>query len=264
MLRMRKKQESEYKELLPFLEENISSCLYIYMDLVNGKKENADMEVWVQEADGDPELVLLRYYESFQIYSRKADPDLGSTVEIIKSYSPKMVSGQQNIIKNIERAVQSTYQAEYGCIYEINNKTRLERACDVEVAVESDAAEIARLIGMDQGLGGYYSQEMLERQIRNRIHTGTGRSYIIREKGRIAAHTASYAETEKYAVISGTIIHPACRDRGYYPIISSHIVQKLKEEGKGIYTFAVEPRMIQYHNKMDDRRGSYGRLMLCE
>ena len=235
------------------------------------RKIDVYLKEWKQDEHRRPLIVKgARQIGKTESIRKFAEENYKHVVEInfVEEPKYKMITsdgyGVQNIIKNIERAVQSTYQAEYGCIYEINNKTRLERACDVEVAVESDAAEIARLIGMDQGLGGHYSQEMLERQIRNRIHTGTGRSYIIREKGRIAAHTASYAETEKYAVISGTIIHPACRDRGYYPIISSHIVQKLKEEGKGIYTFAVEPRMIQYHNKMDDRRGSYGRLMLCE
>lgn len=259
---MRKKQEREYKELIPLLEEDISNCLYIYMDIVNGRKENADMEVWVQETDGDLELVLLRYYESFQIYGRKLAPKLEAVIGILKDYHPKMVSGQKNIIKNIEEILGDLYQAEYGCIYEINNKTRLERTCGVDLAAEADVEEIARLIEMDQSLGGHYSQKKLEMQLRNRIHTGTGRSYVIREKGKIVAHTASYAETEEYAIISGTIVHPAYRDRGYYSIISSHIIQKLKEEGKRIYTFAVNPRMMEYHDKMDDRRGSYGRLML--
>ena len=90
---------------------------------------------------------------------------------------------------------------------------------------------------------------------------GTGRSCIIREDGRIVAHTAAYAETERYAVVSGTIVHPHYRDRGYYPVISSYIAAKLAEEGKRVFTFASSPRMIAYHDRMDRRCGSYGKLM---
>ena len=261
---MEKKQESEYKSLLLFLAEDIYRCLYIYMDLINGKKENADMEVWVQEAGEQPELVLLRYYESFQIYSRDAGAELDSAVEIMERYRPKMVSGQQYVIKKLEGMAGNAYQAEYGYIYEINDKMRLQRCGEgpVVLASEADAAAIASLIDMEKGLGGHYSREKLEQQIKNRIRKKTGRSYIIREDGRIVAHTAAYAETEKYAVVSGTVVHPNYRDKGYYPIISSYIVQKLQEEGKRLFTFAVEPRMVEYHNKMDYKRGSYGRLML--
>lgn len=260
---MVKKQASEYESLLPFLEEDISSCLYIYMDLINGEKENADMEVWAQEVGGKLELVLLRYYESFQVYSRSNDPKLYSVVEIMERHRPKMISGQQHIIKQLESMTGKAYQAEYGYVYEINDKTRL-RSCGegiVTLASEVDAAEIAYLIGIDQGLGGHYSREKLEQQIRSRICTGTGRSYVIRANEKIVAHTATYAETEKYAVVSGTIIHPDYRDRGYYPIISSYIVQQLNAEGKQSFTFAVEPRMVEYHGKMDDKKGSYGRLV---
>lgn len=257
---------TQYEGLLSYLEEDIENCLYIYMDLVNGEKEKADMDVWVQGPGDDPEHVLLRYYESFQVYSRNGDLQSDSAVEIMKKYCPKMISGQQHIIQSLESTMGNAYQAEYGYVYEINDKMRF-RSCGRDVvllAVETDAAEIAYLIGMDEGLGGHYSQEKLEQQITNRICTKTGRSYIIREDGKIVAHTAAYAETERYAVVSGTIIHPAYRDRGYYPVISSHIVQQLKSEGKRPFTFAVDPRMVEYHDKMDHKRGSYGRLMWCK
>ncbi len=251
---------THYEPLLPYLEEDIENCLYIYMDLVNGKKENADMDVWVQEERSKPELVLLRYYESFQVYSSNGTGNMAAAVEIMEQFQPKMISGPETVIRAIASLDGGDYQAEYGAVYEICSERRFSGAADVQRAVEMDAAEIARLISMDQKLGGHYGEENLAHQLRSRMRSGTGRSYVIRRDGRIIAHTAAYAETKKYAVVSGTIVHPDYRDKGYYPIISSYIARALKQEGKRSYTFSVTPQMMRYHDKVDRKCGCYGKL----
>lgn len=251
---------THYESLLPHLEEDIENCLYIYMDLVNGKKENADMDVWVQEKERRPELVLLRYHESFQIYSRSETAHTAAAVQIMERYQPKMISGPEAVIRSLAEQTSGVYRVEYGSVYEVCSERRLPGFLDVQRAVETDAAEIAHLIGMDQKLGGHYDEQNLAQQLRNRIRSGTGRSYIIRGDGRIVAHTAAYAETKKYAVISGTIVHPDYRDKGYYPIISSYIARALKQEGKRSYTFSITPQMMRYHDKIDRKCGRYGKL----
>lgn len=257
---MRSTGKKEYSKLLPYLEKDIKHCLYLYMDLLNGEKEKADMEVWVQGRIEEPEIVLLRYYESFQIYSRYADINLQSAAEIMAGYHPKMISGPEPVIRKIAENNQTLYRAEYGAVYEVGEKKRLRISANTAPATESDVPEIVELICMDKALGGHYEKENLICQMRNRIHAGTGRSYIIREEGRIVAHTATYAETADYAVTSGTIVHPKYREKGYYPVISSHMEKVLKDEGKRIYTFALSPNMIHYHDTMDQRCGNYGKL----
>lgn len=254
------KKITRYEPLLPYLEEDIENCLYIYMDLINGKKENADMDVWIQGEESAPGLVLLRYHESFQVYGRNGTGNIAAAIQLMESYSPKMISGPEAVIRNITGKNSGVYQAEYGGVYEIRSENRLPAFLDVEKAAEQDTAEIAHLIGMDQKLGGHYDEKNLAYQLQSRIRNGTGRSYIIREDGRIVAHTAAYAETKKYAVISGTIVHPGYRDRGYYPIISSYIARALQQEGKRSYTFSITPQMMRYHDKIDRKCGCYGKL----
>lgn len=249
-----------YGSLLPYLEKDIENCLYIYMDLTNGKKENADMDVWVQGEESKPKLVLLRYHESFQVYGRTGLGNVAAAIQIMEDYQPKMVSGPETMIRSIAEQQGEIYHVEYGRVYEIRSERRLPGFMNVERATEEDAAEIAHLIGMDQGLGGHYDEKNLAHQLQSRIRSKTGRSYIIRADGRIVAHTAAYAETEKYAVISGTIVHPSYRDRGYYPIISSYIARALQEESKRSYTFSITPQMMRYHDKIDRKCGCYGKL----
>ncbi len=257
----KKVTKERYADILKHLRQDISNCVYIYINLLNADRENADIEVWVQESGDKFEAVLMRYYESFRIYCKGTETDFDEAVSIMKAYEPKMIAGQEDVIEKLEQVMGGRYKAEYGGIYEIDSRKRLRNRFEVELASENDAVDIADLIAADEGLGGHYSLENLEKQIRSRIEAGTGRSYIIRENGRVAAHTATYAEADRCAVVSGTIIHPDFRDRGYYPVISSYMAAKLNEENKTAYTFAVEPRMIEYHDRMDIRCGSYGRLI---
>lgn len=254
-------EKKEYSKLLPYLKQDMEHCLYLYMDLLNGEKEKADMEVWMQGRINDPEVVLLRYHESFQIYSRYPDVNLQSPSELMADYRPRMISGPETVIRKIAEANQALYRAEYGAVYEVCDKKRMRSSEDVVPATENDVPEIVELICMNETLGGHYEKENLICQMRSRIRAGTGRSYMIREDGRIVAHTATYAETAGYAVTSGTIVHPEYRDKGYYFIISSHIIKILQEEGKRIFTFSLTPDMMRYHDRMDQRCGSYGKLV---
>lgn len=73
---------------------------------------------------------------------------------------------------------------------------KIDSGHPIEKAKEADAREIAELICGDPEIGGHYEAENLAAQLADRIRTGTGRSYIIRESGNIAAHSAAMQKRE--------------------------------------------------------------------
>lgn len=99
-------------------------------------------------------------------------------------------------------------------------------------------------------------------QLDERIQSKTGRSYIIRRNGEIIAHTATYAETGKIAVVGGTIVKQEYRNLNYYMLLSNHILQQLIEEGKTAYTFSITEKMIQFHKKIHTQCSEYGKLII--
>ena len=127
--------------------------------------------------------------------------------------------------------------------------------------MQADAKEIAELICSDEELGEPYTVENLTLQLAERIRTQTGRSYIIRENGEIAAHSATYAETEGIAVVSGTIVKAAYRNTNCYMILANYMMQELVKEGKAAYTFSLSEKMKDYLDKVHTRCGEYGRLV---
>ena len=254
------KDKNEYKKILKYLEPSFESCLYLYADIENAEKEHPDMDVWIQESDGKIELVLMRYYDSFQIYSGQKEIEMGLANEIINQYNPKMVSGSDYLIKIIYAQSSNKYDVKYGNVYEMTPRIKLTDAGNIITAEEGNMYEIVRLIKMDHELGGHYNVDVLAKQMISRIRNGTGRNYIIKEGNIIVAHTATYVETNKFAVVSGTIVHPLYRDKPYYAALSNYIVYKLNQEGKRVYFFVLNPKLIKFHEKVNRKCGSYGKL----
>ena len=107
----------------------------------------------------------------------------------------------------------------------------------IEDGHEADTMDIAQLIAQDEGIGSYYEVEDLANQLSERIRTGMGRSFVIREKNKIVAHIASYAEFNGIATTGGLIVDPKYQNGLYGGVLESHLVHTLLQEDFQVYTF---------------------------
>ena len=182
-------------------------------------------------------------------------------IKLFHSYPSTMISGRKDIIRQLESNLRN-YRAYYGTIFILDKYRHFKASENIEKAVPDDAEEIARLICSDGEIGSHYTVIDLARQLKERIQSKTGRSYIIRRNGEIIAHTATYAETGKIAVVGGTIVKQEYRNLNYYMLLSNHILQQLIEEGKTAYTFSITEKMIQFHKKIHTQCSEYGKLII--
>ena len=231
---MREAVESDRKRILEYLEHDLKNCIYLYIDIINYGISAKNMKVWLEEEDSRLNMVVMKYYDSYQIYSHKLICRVEEILYLFRKYPASMISGRKDV-KAIDKVIR---------------------------AVPEEAEEIARLICSDSEIGGHYTVEALTRQLKERICTRTGRSYIIRENGDIAAHSATYAEADKIAVVGGTIIKQEYRNLNYYMLLSNYMLQQLTAEGKKAYTFSITDKMIQYHEKMHTKCSEYGKLVI--
>lgn len=257
MIELRK---SEYKKVLQILEPDIEKCLYIYMNLLNYEKEQSDIAAYVDD-EKKIKLIMVEYHNSFQVFEREkvSENIVSEVVDLIKEKKPWMVSGTLSFIDYLKKFLKE-YIYESGGVFFENRYHNVNDNGIICEAKAGDAMEIAKLIALDSGLGGHYNLEDLANQFRQRIISGTGRSYVIWENGSIVGHTATYAQTDKYAVVSGTIIHPDYREKNYYMMLSNYILRKISEEGIKPYTFAVSEKMYKYHSKVHTLCATYARL----
>lgn len=255
--------ERSYDYIRSLIKNDVEKCLYVYLNLVNYKKENSQISVYVDDIN-DISVIMVEYHNSFQVYKRKDISEI-QTEEIRRLFckkKPKMISGSSDLIESIHDGIKDIYNLKHGGIF-IENRFRSVMCDDlVKEASEKDANDIAKLIALDNGLGSHYDIRDLEEQLRNRIKSRTGRSYVIYDGGVIVAHTATYAECNGIAVVSGTIIHPDYREKNYYLLLSNYMISKLKNEGKKIYTFVADEKLYKYHLKMHDLCGEYARMKL--
>lgn len=269
---MKAAQIGDEKILLDYLAKDIANCLYIYADISKYGFKDQNLKVWYdKDADGIRAIVM-KYHNNFQIYSSRAFDKVEEIVALINEYKPYGVAGRTELIASLEKEFSDRYNVEYGVIYRGKDikREKILRAleeCEVkiELASEDDAEAIAKLICMDDELGSVYTVESFAEELRERIHTGMGRSYIIRDGEEIVAHNATYAEGDMFVVISGLMVHPDYRDTDYAYWIDLKSSLEFQEEGKDRYFFALDKKIIRWHKNIKTPIATeYGKLSLKE
>ncbi len=257
---MRIADEQDKGRVLEYLKQGLHDCLYLYIDVMNYGISSENMKVWMEEEQGEIVLVVMKYYDSFQIYSHREHFHTEGIIELIRKYPVAMISARRSLIEQLAPGLDG-YKTDYGVVYLMDKYMKIGNPKKVELAEKEDAREIAELICSDDELGGHYTVDNLAAQLAERIQTRTGRSYIIRDDGKIVAHSATYAEAEGIAVVSGTIVKVGYRNTNCYMLLANYMMQQLVEEGKAAYTFSLSGKMISYLDKAHTRCGEYGKLV---
>lgn len=257
MISITKDNVNEVKE---FLEKDVGNCIYLYLDLLKYGLENKNIQFWT---DGDPvTIVLMRYFESMQVYTKEGTEIKDGAMHIIKGIMPKMISGPKWCIDQLKRCeIGNSYTSDEGDVYEFV-KGREDLNIGYKMASEKDMDEIARLICQDEDFAANYIVEDLARQLSQRLKTGMGRNLIIREGNRIIAHIATYAEYDKIAVTSGLIVDKEYRDYPYGTLLENELIKQLLNENYRIYTMVHERKRSMLLKAQGHRLcGGYGKMM---
>ena len=268
---MRRAGLQDQGTILEYLKKSVAECIYMYIDILNYGVVSENIAVWLQEQDGQIELVVMKYFDSFQIYSQRKSIDTGQILALLQEHPVTMISARRDIIEQLEE-VCSGYCAVYGAVFDVSHVRRAfrpmggTRPCALEVteATAEDAAEIAELLCTDETFRVNYREDDLTRQLAERIRTRTGRSAVIRMDGRIIAHHATFAEAEGVAVVSGLVVRPEYRGLGCYEALVSYLGGQLVKEGKTPYAFAISDKTVRYHRAVYTECGEYGKLVKNE
>ncbi len=258
---MKPADASEREKILRYLKRDAPNCVYMLADIQNLQHcENENISVWYQQGGNDIDVVVMKYYDSIQLFSLRDDCALSGVADIINRHAVSMVSGKASLIKRVAPLCPRYGRVLYGSVFRVE-RGRDACAPNVCLATFEDIPDIVALICSDEALGGHYSPDVLLAQMQDRFSAHAGRSYIIRQDGLLVAHTATYAESDDIAVISGTIVRPGYGHLNYYAV-SSALVCQLLSEGKQVYTFSNSPKMIQYHSALHTRCAEYGKMVL--
>lgn len=252
--------EKEYYEVLEYLKKSLEQCIYLTIDLERYGYNDKDVVFWYTKKNEDYDTILMKYYDSIQIFSANPDWNPQETIDMLKKHSVITICGRKDLIEKIE-PIMHEYNAAYGIVVKDDTYREFKQFEKVREATIEDVEEIVRLMYTDKDYSDNYTMEGLEQQLRERIEDDKGRSYVICEDNKIVAHTAVYAECEDIAIEGGLIVDDYYKKKMYGMIIHEYIKKVLIEEGKAVYGFRIMDNMQKYA-KLGNMKivGYYGKM----
>lgn len=254
--------ERDIDEVLSYLHQGIEDCIYMYVDIREYGLDNPAMNVWIsRDADGKLNCVLMKYHTGVSIYAKNSDYPLADIMSLLDNLEPVTISARKDIIETIHSALGDKYSVLYGYVFKMDNIADFGGHEMVELAKEEDLLECAKLMVTDEEIS-FYEVEKLADQLRERMKSGIGRNYILRDQNKIIGHIASYAEMDDIATTNALIVAHDYEGKMYGAVLESHLVNQLKLEGYTVYTYINKKKRYRLLVNMGNRPVSeYGKLM---
>lgn len=259
---LRQAVQDDIPAILAYLKRHVQDCIYMYIDIAKYGLDNPNMKIWLDADNDGVGLVVMKYHTGMSVYSARKKWDAKGTARLIENEKAASVTGPRAQIERLMKLLGDRYGAEYGAVFRFTNHRDYGMDELVETAGPEDTPECARLIAADEGIGSYYEVQDLAVQLAERMDTGMGRSYVIRQDGRIVAHIASYAEFKGIATTGGLIVDPAYRSGVYGGVLESYLVKRLLEEKFKVYTFVTARLRVKLLTALGNEQvGEYGKMM---
>lgn len=258
---MIKLTENNLNRVLAYMEDDLANCLYLYGDIVRYGIDDPNMTVWYSEKDGNITAVVMKYFAGSHVYSKNLDYSFEEILEHLKKINVDRISSQREIIEKLHTSLDSQYDVEYGCVFQLSKYREMKSPVEIERAGTADVEKIAELMMTHELYSRSYKKEDLAEELEDRISRGIGRSYIIRNGDRIVAHDGVNLETDKYAIEGLALVHDDFRDTLYGAFLDSYMINDLGKEGKELYCMIVEGRRLDAFIKLGNEvRATYGKL----
>lgn len=259
----------DLKNIISYLKQDIADCVYLYIDITVYGLDNPNMKVWYDtDNDGNIDLVVMKYYDSFQLYTNKETYDVESVKELMDKYDVTMVSANCRMIRQLHPLCEEKYKADYGTVLKFGNVKKMisvKPHTVIRNARIDEMYDAAKLICTDPDIGGHYTPESLCKQLEDRMKTKMGRSCIIEENGEILAHVATYAEADGLAVCGGLIAKPEYSSKLYGFAVLNFLMEQLEKENREVFFFMMDPKLTKLYLKMGfNQCADYAKLTKIE
>ncbi len=263
---MRRATNKVIPAILEYLKRNVGDCVYMYVDIAKYGLDNPNMAVWYDADDDGICLVVMKYYDSIQVFTEKDDYDTEAVINLIREYKPGMISGRSDLVELLYPLCTDTYNFEKGYVFKLTRFRAFDSIVPIKRVGVEKCKEIARFICSNESIGGYYDVDNLTKQLAERIETGIGRSLIITgEDGTIKGHIATYAEFDGIATTAGLLAVDDGSGIPYGTMLESRLVNDLLNENYTIFTFVTEDRRARFFRAMKCvELNRYGKMTIKE
>lgn len=260
---MRLLTEEKLKAAVAYAGKDTANCIYLYIDLTEYGIHDPNVTVWYEEnAAGEFEMLVLKYYDCFQVYSHYDECDLTGLMKLIQEYQISRIFSRKGIIERLQNGLSENYHVYFGKVMELGKYKKMNYEGFVEEASVEELCEIEKLLLTDEELSLSYKPGELTAQFADRMKAGKGENYIIRKGNEIVAHSCVSARTDRFMVLSYTIVRENARDFPYGAFMDSYLLNELQKPGRNIYAFMEDDRRIRLFEAMGNHvAAEYGKLI---
>lgn len=249
-------ENNEGNTILEYVGNEYYKCLYLYINLLKYGCQSDYTRVWkVLDDKRAISLVALSYHSALHLFSKEMNFDHQELVDLVKEIKPSIICASADIIRIMDPLLKDLgFMAEYGHIGKHVHDKQFCSDYSVQKAGLDDVREIAQLLYDDDDIGASYNFEDLVAQMRERLGDGYVRSYVIKDNDRIVAHLGTGAEIEKLCTISYVITADEYRGRGMSSALFAFACERLRAEGKEIYSvyYPENSRRLHHKNGFED------------
>ncbi len=247
---IRKLSEQDRAKVLEYLSEEPSINLFIIGDIENFGFDESFQELWGDfEKNGEYKAVMLRYHESFIVYSKNSKFNVNGFKEIISSFEGnKIISCKNSLAGSFENLIpELTKKRYYFC--ELSSKDNLLNFSNVNIktALPEDAARISELINEIDEFATEIPASRLAESIKNKSKRVY---YIENEKREIISTAQTAAENSKSAMIVGVATKKGYRKRGLMSACMSKLCSDVLDERKTLCLFYDNPDAGKVYHKL--------------
>ena len=250
------------QEIFDYIGKDYGKCAYLYIDLKKYGFDNENVNIWYQKEEDRIKVLMFQYYNGMHVFSRDNVFDAQDAAALIEERKPALVCGMGETISQIKPFVsEEEYEPEYGDVVRLEEYNGIA-GDDVYLASRDELKEVAQLLAEDEELGGPYGFDLLYKQLLERYDDGFGRSWIRKDETGVISHSATYAENEDLAVISGSIVRPDHRGRGEFAGQLGATCRDLHNEGKEVISYLYDERAKRTNYKVGFRvLGEWAKLI---
>ncbi len=234
-----KYNEQDKNRYLEYIGNDWGKCPYLYLNFIGLSANSPGVNAFICRDNGGICAVMLRYYKALHIFSRERELNVEELKHFITEINPLIIWINENafgVLGNIFDGY---------CMYILPVMTCSNAAADIDtseaiVATEADLPEIAELM-LEEDLfrSGYENAAQIIETFSERMRQGMGVSYIIRKKGKLAAHISINAMAEGLAVYGSLVVASQFRGQGLAKTVRAKLMKEAVKKNIIVLDFAM-------------------------
>lgn len=247
---IRKLTLADNQQVMNLLLEEKEFNLFIIGDIENFGYGEEFQELWGEfDQENQLKAILLRYYGNYIPYAKEEFDVLGFAKIIQEDSKWEMISGKQELLNMFNPYLTFSKQKELYFSHLID-AAMLPKDLNRDNLQQATIEDVEQLSLLLEGIEEFQFNQTSQASFRRKLETKTGRTYFIKEDGRIVSTASTTAENSLSAMVVAVATHPDYRERGYASLCMQTLCHDLLEEGKSLCIFYDNPKAASIYRRI--------------